>query len=245
MGVRREATVEEVLNNHRRRRRHRGASLQDIEKELVKLAEKQSNSELDKDLWRWSSGFKQKFSTMETWQLIRETGLQCDWGSRVWFSKATPKFAFITWLAFKDRLSTLDRVSRWSQGIDTTCVLCKNAPETRSHIFFECAVSSHIWEQLTKGIMRNSYSNSCETVMRLISASMEKKKRFCINYALQVAMYFLWRERNKRRHGEPPMPLSVMLKLIDKTIRNKLSLVQGKRVKGLEEVLQFWFSTRL
>ena len=37
MGVRREATVEEVLNNHRRRRRHRGASLQDIEKELGNL----------------------------------------------------------------------------------------------------------------------------------------------------------------------------------------------------------------
>ena len=96
MGIRREATVEEVLNNHWRRRRHRGASLQDIERELSKISEKQSILELDKDLWRWSSGFKQKFSTTETWQLIRETGLECDWGRKVWFYKATPKFAFIT-----------------------------------------------------------------------------------------------------------------------------------------------------
>ncbi|XP_013594684.1 PREDICTED: uncharacterized protein LOC106302802 [Brassica oleracea var. oleracea] len=182
---------------------------------------------------------------METWQLIRETGLKCDWGRMVWFSQATLKFAFITWIAFKDRLATMDRISRWSQGVDTTCVLCKNAPKTRSHLFFECAFSSQIWEQLTKGLLRNSYSTSSEAIIRLISGSMENKKRFCISYALQVAMYSLWRERNKRRHGEPSMPLPVMLKLIDKTIRNKLSLVQGRKVKGLEEVLQFWFSTRL
>ena len=139
----------------------------------------------------------------------------------------------------------MDRVSRWSQGVDTTCVLCKNTPETRSHLFFECAFSSQIWEQLTKGLLHNSYSTSCEAIIRMISGSMEKKKILYISYALQVAMYSLWKERNKRHHGEPSMPLPVMLKLIDKTIRNKLSLVQGKRVKGLEEVLQFWFSTRL
>ena len=109
----------------------------------------------------------------------------------------------------------------------------------------EATSSLNVLFQLTKGLLRNFYSISCEAIIRMISGSMEKKKIFCISYAFQVAMYSLWRERNKRRHGEPSMPLPVMLKLIDKTIRNKLSLVQGKRAKGLEEVLQFWFSTRL
>lgn len=52
------------------------------------------------------------------------------------FSQANPKFAFMAWLALRDRLSTMDRVSNWSQGVDTTCVLCKNAVETKKHLFF-------------------------------------------------------------------------------------------------------------
>lgn len=93
--------------------------------------------------------------------------------------------------------------------------------------------------------MHSSYSTSCEATIRLISGSMDKKRRFCISYAFHVAIYSLWRERNKRRHGDQPMPQNVLIKLMDKTIRNKLSLVQGKRVKGLEEVLQLWFGTKL
>lgn len=55
----------------------------------------------------------------------------------------------------------------------------------------------------------------------------------------------LWRERNKIKHDDKPMLLHALKKMLDKEIRNKLSLVKAIRGKGMEEVLQFWFSTRL
>lgn len=90
----------------------------------------------DVSTWRRRSGYRESFSTTETWMLQRESSAQCIWSRGVWFSMATPKYAFMTWLAMRGRLSTMDRVSKWCQGIDTTCVLCNSDAETRNHLFF-------------------------------------------------------------------------------------------------------------
>ena len=90
----------------------------------------------DGDLWRRKAGYKPRFSTTETWMQIRETGVKCSWGRSIWFSQATSKFAFITWIAARGRLATMDRISRWNQGVDSTCVLCKVFQETKNHLFF-------------------------------------------------------------------------------------------------------------
>ncbi|XP_018513795.1 uncharacterized protein LOC108871601 [Brassica rapa] len=199
LGIRREATVEEVLLNERRRRRHRSAILIEIEKELEQIKEKQRYEVKDIDLWKRESGFKPNFSTHETWKLTRASGIQCDWGRCTWFSQATPKFAFLTWLAMRDRLATMDR----------------------------------LWEHLMRGILRSTYSVKWDELIRLLTDSgMDKKKRFCFRYTFQVTLYSLWRERNRRRHGEQAMPARVLSKLTDKAVRNKLSLTQLKGVKG-------------
>ena len=152
----------------------------------------------------------------------------------------------MSWLAILDRLSTMDRVSKWSQGVDTMCVLCKGAAETRNHLFYECSFTGQIWEHLTKRILGNSYTNVWSEIVTLISkCSREKNSLFCIRYALQASIHTIWRERNKIRHGEKPLPLSKLKKLIDKGVRNKLSLMRSKGLKGRETILQFWFETRL
>ena len=140
----------------------------------------------------------------------------------------------------------MDRISGWSQGVDSTRVLCKTASKTRNHLFFECLFSSLIWKHLTKGILDRSYLDKWNIIVELISTPiMEKRKRFCLRYALQVTLYTLWWERNKRHHGDSPMPSQALSKLIDKSISNKLSLVQRKEMKGMEGILQYWFGTRL
>nr|VDD55276.1 unnamed protein product [Brassica oleracea] len=74
---------------------------------------------------------------------------------------------------------------------------------------------------------------------------MEKKKLFCLRYAFQAALYALWRERNKLKHEDKLMPMEVLKKMIDKGVRNKLSSVRSKGIRGMEGGLQFWFVTRL
>lgn len=66
LGIQREATVEEAFHNHRRRKRHIRALLNDIEKELENTKRKQCNTDKDVTLWRRNSGYKPKFTTYET-----------------------------------------------------------------------------------------------------------------------------------------------------------------------------------
>lgn len=150
---------------------------------------------------------------------VERNNTQCAWAKGVWFSHVTPEFAFTVWTAMWGRLYTMDHISRWSQGIDTTWVLCKTALESRNHLFFECSFTSQIWEQLTKGILLSSYTTDWDTIEVLISDSaMERKKLFCIRYAFQATLYAMWRERNKRRHGEQALSMQILFKLIDKGI---------------------------
>lgn len=65
-GIWKEATMEEVIHNKRRRKRHKRAVLNEIEEELVAIREKQSNEVEDVNMWTWNSGFKPKYSTLET-----------------------------------------------------------------------------------------------------------------------------------------------------------------------------------
>ena len=130
-----------------------------------------------------------------------------------------------------------------SRSRDATCVLCKSEPETRSHLFFECRFSAQIWEHLTKGILLSSHTNVWQDIITLLSDdSMEGKKRYCLRYAFQAAIHAIWRERNKIRHNEKALPIAAVMKLVEKGVRNKLSLLRTR--KGWDKGLQYWFSTR-
>ena len=54
----------------------------------------------------------------------------------VWLAQGVPRFAFITWLALKNMVSTSDRMNYW--GVSQGCGLCGKRDETRDHIFFAC-----------------------------------------------------------------------------------------------------------
>ena len=74
---------------------------------------------------------------------------------------------------------------------------------------------------------------------------MGKQQLFCLRYAFQAVLYAVWRERNNRRHGEQAIPVQTLIKLTDKAIRKKLSIMQSKRVKDYQGILQFWFAMKL
>ena len=178
LGIRKEATLEEAVLNLRRRRRHRSEVLREIEEALESVRSKIQSEKMDVSIWRRRSGCREIFSTNETWMLLRGTSVQCLWTRGTWFSMATPKHAFMTWLAIRGRLSTMDRVSRWSQGTDTTCVLCKTDVETRNHLFFECTYATQLWEHLVKGILGNAFTNGWSEMVRIISSGVMIRRVF-------------------------------------------------------------------
>lgn len=246
MGVSRDATLEEAVYATRRRRRHRLEVINEIEDEMRTIANKLVLEKEDKILWRGKHGFKQIFSTQDTWFLIRVNRPPCSWARAIWFTQATPKYAFMAWLAVKNRMSTLDRIASWSPGVDGTCILCKNDAETRNHLFFECGYSAQVWEFMVKGILKSAYTNTWTEIIEIISDDKrEKLSRFCLRYAFQAVLYAIWTERNRVIHGEKLKPLSTLKKVLDKGVRNRITLMSKERARGMEKLMQYWFYTRM
>lgn len=60
----------------------------------------------------------------------------------------------------------------------------------------------------------------------------------------QATVYMTWREKNRRRHGQDASPIALLIKLIDKNMRNKFTLVQRKGDMKIGEGMAYWFETR-
>lgn len=70
--------------------------------------------------------------------------LICDSSKGIWFSYATPKFAFLAWVAIHNRLSTGERMLRWGGNANTACSFCDEILETR--------YSAEVWGKLARGL---------------------------------------------------------------------------------------------
>lgn len=151
----------------------------------------------------------------------------------------------LLWRGLRFETECRQCIERWSgvTGVMLHVFSAKLLP--RSRLFFECNVSAKVWEFIAKGakgFLRHSYTTVWSVIMFIISdKTREKKSLLCIKYAFQAVL----RERNKIKHREKMMPLMVLNKVIEKGIRNRISLVRKKGTKGMEELLQFWSKTRM
>lgn len=169
MGVGMQMTVAEAWK--RRRRHHRATHLNSIE-EVLHGAWQTRKAVADVVLWKGKNDvYKPKFSTKDTWNLIRTTMNKVAWHKGVWFTHATPKCSFCVWLAIHNRLSTGDRMLKWNSAASVNCVLCSHGLETRDHLFFLCPYGTEIWSSLAKGIFKTNYSNTWSTIIASVSHS--------------------------------------------------------------------------
>lgn len=101
---------------------------------------------MDDDCWIWRYGdnnFKLTFPSNKTSNQNHEQQQTIFWSTLVWFPEAILRLSFITWLAFKDRLST-DIYTRAS-GIIEQCYICGEPDETHDHLFFACFYYLTLW----------------------------------------------------------------------------------------------------
>ncbi|XP_024010453.1 uncharacterized protein LOC112085469 [Eutrema salsugineum] len=242
MGISAASTVEEAILNHRRRR-HRQEIYNLVENELAKV--KQSYQVNKEDVFFWRSkgdNYKRFFSTKATRDHLRTSSPELPWTKGVWFKYHTPKFAFITWLALHNRLSTGDRMSAWNQNIATKCVFCAEPMETRRHLFFECSFTGNLWAKVAAGIMERNFSKQWTDIVSFISDLGNNKMRtFILRYVFQLTIYVTWRERNSRRHGAPASTMAHLAKHIDKVMRNRFNSIRKLGNSRYEDGMQMWF----
>ncbi|XP_024015880.1 uncharacterized protein LOC112089134 [Eutrema salsugineum] len=96
----------DLVWRRRRRKCHRCDRLTDIER-AIETAKGSRRPRADQSLWQGMNDiFGPNVSTKATWNNIRTALTRKAWSYLVWFQNATPKYAFITWLAMRKRLST-------------------------------------------------------------------------------------------------------------------------------------------
>lgn len=243
MGISDSSTVADVIQNHRRRN-HRVVILNRVEEELERIKTENLQGE-DIALWKNKDSYKPVFSSRSTWLMIRKEHSVQAWSKGIWFKHATPKFSFHVWTAMQNRLSTCDRVMKWNPAIDPKCVLCKQDIESRDHLFYTCPFSGQIWRKLVKGLLLARYTGKWEEIVAiLLDQRIDRVKLFLLRYTFQATAHSIWRERNRRRHGEKELPPTLLTKVIDKNVRNRLSTIKRLGDHKLESGLRVWFDTR-
>ncbi|KAL0709396.1 hypothetical protein Bca4012_016374 [Brassica carinata] len=93
--------------------------------------------------------------------------------------------------------------------------------------------------------MGPSYSQLWNQILDIISTSSALgPTKFLMRYAFQASVHTIWLERNGRRHGKPFRPPRILIKFIDKQIRNRISSLRGRGGKCFTQAMAAWFDTR-
>ena len=109
------------------------------------------------DIVLWKNGdddYLPTFSASRTWDQVRVKRDKVSWSKVVWLPQGVPRYAFILWLAIKNKLSTGDRMRQW--GMVQGCVFCGERDETGDHLYFACPYSYTVWEVLARGLVGKS-----------------------------------------------------------------------------------------
>lgn len=158
--------------------------------------------------------YKNTFSTREVWLSIRERHQLYYWHQAVWFKHATPEVLLYHLDCNARETIYRDWMKCWNGNTDAPCALCQESLETLNHLFFVCVYYAQLWEIIIEGVLKDQYTVNWESLIRLIMGDSSWSK-----IQIFITRYMIWRERNRRKHGESSAPDVFLIKRLDKNMR--------------------------
>ena len=136
------------------------------------------------------------------WRDIKPKMEKVGWHKLVWAAFIVPKHAIVAWMAILNRLPTKDRVKSWGLEVDGRCVLCREAEETRNHLFYGCEFSQGIWREVLKLCGKQREVTSWDEEFQWIVKKLKRKSLASVimRVAWHTIIYIIWAERNNRIH---------------------------------------------
>lgn len=130
-----------------------------------------------------------------------------------------PKCSFVTWLAFRKKLCTLDKLKSSGFALANIYYICYADAENIEHVLFNCCYSRRtkvIGD--SRGWANNSTWDhwiSWATSTLVCEKKKLKWERLCFN----ITIHCLWQERNIRCHSRPAFTSASDLakKILDRT----------------------------
>ncbi|KAL0914301.1 hypothetical protein M5K25_014637 [Dendrobium thyrsiflorum] len=150
--------------------------------------------------------------------------------------KSVLRYSVFGWLALVGGLKTAVELSRRNIQVDMDCVFCHNAPESISHLFFDCNFSHTVLCNLIPAassiLLRPNIHQLFDWIAECPTFNEQTKCFYCIITCSVI--YSVWRERNNRKFGNCATNLNSVCYNIKKAIslkvhkwKNSLSLLDG------------------
>lgn len=117
------------------------------------------HNQREHDLWFWIPSKDGQFSLNLAWNHIRNKHTEFKWSNIIWDNNCALKMSVCSLLAILSRLNTKERISKWNNNIDRSCVLCSNLNEDRDYLFFSYSNSRLLLEE-TMHKIRINFENS-------------------------------------------------------------------------------------
>lgn len=119
-----------------------------------------------------------------------------DLSKQVWCPMAVPKYRYTFWLAVQSKLLTRDTLIRFIPSIDTNCPVCHCAPESHSHLFFECRFSKDLISRVYNWLNIGGYPLDWSAWLCALRGAGRSFVDLVSITALQAIVYSVWMNRN-------------------------------------------------
>ena len=112
----------------------------------------------------------------------------------IWTLNVPPKVRNFMWRACSNCLPTRDNLHRRHVKLEPTCELCRQHPETVSHLLWTCPFARNVWA-LFKGKTQKCSNEPCDFF--LLSKQMQSKLSKIELERWAVTAWAIWNARNK------------------------------------------------
>ncbi|KAF3517655.1 hypothetical protein DY000_02060632 [Brassica cretica] len=121
-------------------------------------------------------------------------------------------------------------------------MFCGEPEKSRNHLLFACPYTYGLWLQIIGSLLRPTPSPDwAEILARIFHSAHDRLASIFLRLALQVTVYYIWRECNERRHTQRSRPAHRLAKVIEKTIKQRIMFTRYYEKRGLMEVMKRWF----
>ena len=124
-------------------------------------------------------------------------------------------------------------------GIQQSCLFCGERNELESISFFACSYTFTVWDKLAGCLCNGStYPDWSLTLQYVTCNTLRSMDKILIKMVFQTCIYYLWKERNERRHQKGFRSMDQTIRLIDKALRNRISSLRYKEDHKLAGIMQ-------
>ena len=126
------------------------------------------------------------------------------------------------------------------------CLYCGEPDETRDHLIFACPYTFTLWLKMVGSLFEADPDPGWNTTQsHVMTRSYDRLTFILLRLVLQVTVYYIWRERNERKHHTSSKTFDQLAKVINKTVRDQITSTKYPTNPRLHGLMNRWFAAHI